>query len=85
LYPKISYLRERQLTKINILMGNDVNSKVMDGDNGYETSWSHKPNYYGQEPNGRDAYGDSTYERQHPNHWGEMPSGRDGYGNPTYG
>ena len=65
-------------------MGN-VDGKIMTGDNGYETGYNNKENYYGQEPSGRDGYGDPTYERQNPNHWGEMPSGRNGYGVPIYG
>ena len=66
-------------------MGIEVNGRQRDTEDGYKPGYGYTENYYGQEPNGRDGYGNPTYERQKPNHWGEMPTDYDGYGNPIYG
>ena len=65
-------------------MGHDINGVQRDTEDGYKPSYGYTENYYGQEPNGRDGYGNPTYERQKQNHYGEICYEKDGYGNPIY-
>jgi hypothetical protein len=64
-------------------MGSESSTTTGGNDDGYKTKYDEQ--YPGQLPNGRDAYGNVTYDRYTPSYAGELPTGRDSYGNVTYG
>ena len=39
----------------------------------------------GQDPDGRDGYGNPTYTQYEQQYAGQAAEGRDAYGSPTYG
>ena len=49
-------------------MGNEPGSKVIDGENGYETGNSYKENFHEQKPSGRDGYEEPKFDRINHDH-----------------